>query len=639
MRRWTVKFLMLFCLALPASTLADGSEDIIVKSNVSKTSAAMGDRLTYSITIASSKTQIAGEDVRFSQSPEFRRLRLLNKTPSRQIKQMWNNGRMTMMLVLSWHLMAEIEGTAEITGGALEFRGQSYDIDRHTIEVGLPAAASSAVTELNDRKILPPSSDSPQVDKQLTGRVFTALEVEKADPYLQEAFEARCVLYVDSLELARQISNPEWMMPEWDGFYAEKLPKGELRLQPVTVDGKSYQRVTIGRVRLVPTRTGTIKIPMTVATVLLQVQSSRRSFEDRFFDFGFPGLPGLGFDTMRVRLPMVADQVKVRRLPLEGRPPSFQNAVGQFAVAVNVDREEMTEDDFLTLRIEIGGEGFLGSIAPPELPPMPDWSLVADPEEKIRQAGEATTGKKTFEYMLRPQRPGMLEIPEIAYAYFDPDEERYVEEVVGPFHLEVAKGVERRLAVASNNDTAGEGRPGDQVEVGDAPIAYIHAETPASISAPLPFHQSMGFALMMLASPAVFLLGVGVRWWRGYRERHGDQFRRRSAAARVRRELRRVAQVEKSAGSREAAAILANAIRQYLADKYDRSAPGLTLEEVEDLVLMHGTSADDARRLREIVEGCDQAEYLPERAQDVSMKSAAGEALEILEHLDGRKAS
>ncbi|MFW6286824.1 MAG: BatD family protein, partial [Candidatus Sumerlaeota bacterium] len=555
------------------------------------------------------------------------------------IKQMWNNGRMTMMLVLSWGLMAEVEGSAEITGGTLEFRGQSYKLQGHTVEVGLPAAASNPVTELNGRKILPPSTDSPQVDKQLAGRVFAALEVEKIDPYIQEAFTARCVLYVDSLELARQISNPEWITPEWEGFYAEELPAGELRLQPVTVDGKSYQRVTIGRVRLVPTRTGTIKIPMTVATVLLQVQSSRRSFEDRFFDFGFPGLQGLGFDTMRVRLPMVTGQVHVQRLPVEGRPPSFQNGVGQFAVAASVDREALTEDDFLTLRIDIGGEGFLGSIAAPELPEMKDWSLVADPEEKIQQADDVEAGKKSFEYMLRPQAAGSLEIPQFAYAYFDPNEKRYVEEVVGPFHLQVEKGEERPLVVASSNGAAVENGTVDQPDASDAPIAYIHAETPASISAPLPFHRTGAFVAVMLVSPLVFLLGCAARWWRGYRLSHGDQFRSRSAGVRTRRELRKVKQIEKTQGSRAAAAMLAGAVRQYLADKYDRPAPGLTLEEVEDLVLSQGASGDGARRLREIVETCDQAEYLPEGAEGVSMESLAAEARAILDDLDGRSVS
>jgi hypothetical protein len=170
-------------------------------------------------------------------------------------------------------------------------------------------------------------------------------------------------------------------------------------------------------------------------------------------------------------------------------------------------------------------------------------------------------------------------------------------------------------------------------------IAWIRTDAPASLSSSVGFHRSGVFALLMLVAPLGFLLGVFFRWWLGYREQHVDRFRCRSAYGKARRELSKAKKSAASGDVLSASKQTAAAVRGYLAAKYDRSAMGLTLEDVESFVVMHGASESAGRRLREIMEFCDQAEYAPVAGGVGQLEGMTRDALSILESVEKGEAS
>lgn len=151
---------------------------------------------------------------------------------------------------------------------------------------------------------------------------------------------------------------------------------------------------------------------------------------------------------------LVGDSVRVhvRPLPERDRPASFTGAVGSFEVNAHVDRTQIVHGDAATLTVEIAGTGNIRSLPAPRLAPM-DGIGVFDPSEDATFVARSSgiTGSKTFRWILTPEAPGSYALPDVAYAWFDPETERYDSVRIGLPSLEVGGVVAQ---AAAPRDTA-----------------------------------------------------------------------------------------------------------------------------------------------------------------------------------------
>lgn len=605
------------------------SADLEVTAKVSQQVATIGSQIDYTISLVSHDAQIDSRQIQIPEMPTFGEgLRLGSARPQTSSRSSNLNGQWTHELDLTWLAVATKAGMASISNGRIAYRGETYDLTPLQVSI-VRNAAEAMPPELASGDILPAQTNDASMDQQLRGKIFARLEVSKTDPYLQEPITVECVLYRD-MSMANQVRNASWEPPDWKGFFAAEQDASRERGRETTVGGRRYVANTIGRFSLTPNQAGKLTIPLHAAQCALQVQRRRSSlFDDPFFDFG-----GFGAQLQPVRLPIAETTIDVKPLPADGRPASFQNAVGSFDFTASVDRSAMTTDDFLTLRIAIGGKGFLGSIGEPRLPDMPDWKLTETPSAKTEALNDnqALGGKKTFEFLLKAQKPGALTIPTISYAFFDPAERRYVEQHSDPFKIDVKKGADRKLLVAGGDATERTHARDSGGEVVDR-IAYIHTDAPPASIAP-PFYRRAFYLPLHLAPLALLALALAWRAWRLQAERHRDARELRGAGARARRELRGAAARLRKGELEQFHETLADAIRQFLATKMKRSAKGLTLEEIEAACLERGVREETAREMRRTLELCDQARYLPETVGS----EAAGQTLEqagrLLQEID-----
>lgn len=613
--------LAVFCLAPPLAL----AQEIEVQASVSQENISLGEMVEYEIHLISNQSRPDTRQIQLTTPPTFVGLRPMREAPMvRQMTEIVNNA-VTARVVLSWQLLPEREGKAVITAGQLDYKGQKHSLPRFDILVK-KNAVDVLPEELAQANILPARSGNAQIDKQLRGKLFAQLHFSNREPYLQETIVVNCTIYTDGFEdIVGQVG---WEAPEWNAFFSEEIDLGDLRWQPVTIGDRRYQAVTIQRLLLTPTKAGKVEIPLSAAQCKVRVQDrGRRSFEDRFFNLT-PGMGSLFDNYIDVRLPIASQSIQVKPLPSEGRPPSFQNAVGAFSVAGSIDRREMNQDDLLTLRVEIGGEGFLGSIATPTLPPFPDWREVGTQSDtELAGTAQAHNGKKIFEFLLRPRKTGSLSIPEIPYAFFDPKEKRYVEQVIGPFAIDVARAEKRDLVIARSGESRLQG--GGPEFFGEK-LAYIHPDPP--VPKGKPFHKTWLFSLALVFSLLLIAASVTLRWWQTYRVQNADRFRRQAADSEARRELRLARKRLRQGDSDAFHQCLADALRQYVALKTNRSAAGLTLDQVESLCLQQGASKDVANRLRQVLEKSDAARFLAASAE--AQEADLNEAALLLKELD-----
>lgn len=116
-------------------------------------------------------------------------------------------------------------------------------------------------------------------------------------------------------------------------------------------------------------------------------------------------------------------RVEVRDVPIEGRPPSYAGAIGQFQLAAAIRPSQVRVGDPMTLTLQLHGQGKLDDVQPPDLRAMPDIARhfrVYEPETETQPDG------RQFIYKLRPLSESVTEFPAVPFSSFDVQRQEFV---------------------------------------------------------------------------------------------------------------------------------------------------------------------------------------------------------------------
>jgi hypothetical protein len=299
------------------------------------------------------------------------------------------------------------------------------------------------------------------------------------------------------------MTNPEiTKIPRAPGFWMEEvaLPQ-QLHLNDEVVNGKAYKSAVIRKLALFPTSTGELEVePMDVQTKI-ERKTQRRSrdpldiFNDPYFRLGS------SMEPVEVSSPQV--KIKVRPLP-DGAPPEFNGAVGNFKISAAFDRNQVNTNDAVTLTVRVEGAGNIKTLPEPVVQFPPDFDRFDPKQSEQISRGAKISGAKIFEYVLIPRAPGVQQIPEIRYAFFDPASEKYQSLSTPALALNVARGNGDPGAFGS---TPGIARR-DVTSVG-TDIAYLKKRPGAFRPLHKAPHQTFGFWMFAL-SPWIAASGAFV---------------------------------------------------------------------------------------------------------------------------------
>ena len=222
-----------------------------------------------------------------------------------------------------------------------------------------------------------------------------------------------------------------------DGFTISELPGSQETSE--IFNGRSY-RVLNSTLSITPIQTGPqdLNFQCTVSASLpRQNNRSRdplggRGFGSSLFDDFFTR-------SERLNLKTKPKTVEVLALPTNDEPASFTGAIGDFAMQVYTDRNQTKEGEPIMLSVEISGSGNFDRINGPTIPETAQWRSY-EPESNFqsRSGGSALLGTKRFDYVMIPKQAGTLEIPEIRFAYFEPETQRYTQLSSPAIEIEVS---------------------------------------------------------------------------------------------------------------------------------------------------------------------------------------------------------
>lgn len=467
------------------------------------------------------------------------------------------NGRMSQSRSWTYLLRPEAVGPAEVGPVTARFGAAEETAPAIPIEV----VAGSVKPRAPARRPLDPFEEDP-FDSFFGRRRGPAAEPR----LLVEAVPSRRSLYVGEplrltyyLYTQTSVSDLQFVeAPQYAGFWVEDLERPERPAgEPATVEGVSYRRFPVLVKLLFPTRSGDLSIP----AATLKIGIPRQGFFDR------------GAVVERATRPVT---IEVKPIPEE---PGFSGAVGRFKASATVDRPSLSFGEAATLRFKVEGSGNLKWIDRPPEPSVPG-AKVYPPQTKsdLKTEPSGITGSRTWEFVVVPQTTGTIEIPALAFPYFDPSAGRIVRSETRPLPLRVDGG------------TAAAGLP--------VPVpAFARPGGPLPLRAGLearPLGGALRGRTVALVGAAVVLLHAamwGSARMTGWRRRVAG----RAAPPRsVRAALRQLERVGRDGMSKEAAA-------------------GLIEKTLHDLFgSLDGDDSERARAVRRVLEEVQLLRYAPQ---------------------------
>lgn len=227
------------------------------------------------------------------------------------------------------------------------------------------------------------------------------VEVDTSTPYLNAPLTYTFRYLYTAVLPTRESPTP--LLPSFPSFRVENL--STLPSQTRQIRGKTFWVEEHVR-QLYPQRTGEIVIEP--AALILPLRSGRRTLKTK---------------------PL---KLTVQPLPEVGKPLHFSGAVGEYQISAQVARSWIEAGKALTLSVRVSGQGNMETVTAPKIPSIPGV-IVKGPN----LTKDSTPTSRVYAYALIPSQSGILRIPAIAYAYFDPNRAVYATTHTAPIPVSV----------------------------------------------------------------------------------------------------------------------------------------------------------------------------------------------------------
>ena len=591
------------------------AQDVAVRARVDRGSVVEGGQIALTVDVSgTSLGEVAPPDV--SGITDFD----IVGGPMTSNRFQWINGRTSTTRSYSYFLRPRRTGSQRIPPLGLLVNGRTYRTESIEVEVLTSGAAGAQPA---------PPSGGPTVG----GGPGRGVGLTRPRPVPGGAPEVRVIADVDTrtayvgqqvtlrvlLDTQTEILNLQMKdTPTFPGFWAEeiKLPEN-LDMHRVQRGADAYNEYTLMKRALFPTASGTLTVP----SLTYQIQVRRRSLDPIESFFFTPT------ETIMRRTDPIA--IHVQPLPAASGPDGFSGAVGNFTLAVTVDRKDSQVNDALGVKVKVAGEGNLNGVNALPLPDLSDFKQYSPRvSSSTTVVGDRLRGEKVWDYVLIPLAAGAQTIPPVNFSFFDPKTGSYRSVTSSPIPIQVARGAE-----------GGAGPAGAAVAQSDVrqlrrDIHFIKQAPEGLRDRSRPFYSSPWFAVLVLL-PLTADLGLFVyARTRDSQRANARQRRERRARPLARRRLKEARRRMAPSTARAFYAEVAQALAEYVADKFDSSASGLTHDRIEEHLASRGAPVEDRRAFHLCLEMCDYARFAPTSFGPEEMRRTLHSAEDILVRLE-----
>ncbi len=453
-------------------------------------------------------------------------------------------------------------------------------------------------------------------------RVSLKLVTPRDECYVGETLPYDLQLY-SSVNL-NQIAPPKM---SFDGFVTgQEVPPSNTQ---TVRDGQAYIVLSY-RQTATPTKEGLLSLGPATQEYVLEVNRGRRprSLIDDFFGGGAELEKGIAEAPAR--------QIRVKPLPVEGRPAGFSGAIGRFSVRTSVSRTNVAAGEAITVKWSVYGRGSFNSVQSPQLSLSDGLKTYPGTNGFTSEDALGLAGTKTFESMVILESPSIKALTFEPYSFFDPDTGRY--STVTPRPIAVSVRPESGTSAPTPTPPAVSVAPTSRFPDRRDELMSLSLRGGRRVPAELPWaRQPLWLILAVLP-----LLGLGsLEGWRRWREIQRRRLQP-TQASRMREAVRSQQAAMRAAAqggrSEEFFAALDALLRVRCALILGLpSGDAITAQVIDEALVPKGLKAESAESLRGLFAAVDAAKFSPaaESAELTQLRAQADATLEALQALEG----
>ena len=319
--------------------------------------------------------------------------------PNQSVSNSWINGVRSFTKTYSYFLTPIKKGKFTIGQASIEIDGDIYKTLPVQIQVSEAVQSS-----------LSPGSPS----SVLNDDIELNIEVSKSETYLNEPISVEFKLLFNPKINVTNLGEID--SPEFNNFWSQNIKIPRLEIKSTSYKGQRYNYVTWKRALLFPQKSGNLELLPLTLDVTVDVPTNRRDF------FG-----NVIYSQTSKKVSSKKKNIKVKEFPSEGKPESFNGAVGKFDVSLFSSKSELKATESFQLELKVNGRGNLKLFSLPEIK-VPSSLEKYDPEfkEDIKSSISGMNGQISNTYTIVPQFQGKYPIAAVEFSYFDPEAKKYV---------------------------------------------------------------------------------------------------------------------------------------------------------------------------------------------------------------------
>lgn len=458
----------LFFMTFIFSALQVWAAGTTVQSSVDRNEMGLGDTFTLTVSVVSSEDV----DVQDPRVPDLDGFDLLNSWTSTAVAQKLVNTSQGMQFETQrrkeFHYMLSPKktGTLSVSSYEVVVNGKVFRTQPVVIKVG---QQSSGAPKKPQRPGIPPGFDDPfeamdnaeeeifnqllqqrqrllqqqmgqAPDEEIPGfgapraqmphaefrslptnpneAFFISVEVDKTEVFEGEQVTVNWYIYTrGQMETLDRLK-----FPSLKGFWKEIIEEvPSIQFTEEVVNGIPWKKALLASHALFPIKAGTAVIDE------YKIKSRVRLLSQGLG--GFFGKP-YEFTKSSARV-----SIKVKPLPVDGRPSDFTGAVGQFDVHAQVENTTVPVNQPFSLKVRFEGAGNAKMIDLPALNlPVGLEQYDTKSESKFFKNGRSF---KEFEVLVIPRQEGAMTIPGLSVSMFDPQSKKYYTKTTQPLSLQV----------------------------------------------------------------------------------------------------------------------------------------------------------------------------------------------------------
>ncbi len=315
---------------------------------------------------------------------------------------------------------------------------------------------------------------------------------------------------VNTVALYTQLELPQFVIEDLgsDGFWQEPLVDDDRSTK--LINGIEHMVVQVKKA-LFPLRSGTLELPARKVRAKIPVrQRARRGPGFGFFD---DDIFGGFFDTIELKdIEIISNAASVEVLPLPPAPAEMQPllgtipVVGATALELSYPPDAINVGESKTVTVTVVSTGNLKPLKSLPLASQPGVKIYEErPESRTDRRNSQLVTRQSFRFSVVPLKPGLIRIPKLQLAFFDPQKKSYAlaqtSDIAFPVSGKAIAGADHTATTSGATDT-----PGAQAQDTGRP-RLVPTLPPVPVGPPLRYEEPTALQkLSQQVSPQLALL-------------------------------------------------------------------------------------------------------------------------------------